>query len=80
MKTDNRLFRVSDLPEVIFLVDDVLKRTLFWSSKTRQWKDYIVRDPGCGPYFGHEFQRSGVTFDTEMGVFLWREKITMPEY
>ena len=77
---DNRLVRVADLPHVVFLVDDALRRTLFWDKKSRKWEDYIVRDPGCGPYFGLEFQRRGVLFDNDLGVFVWRDPVTTALY
>ena len=77
---DNRLLRVADLPQVVFLADDTLKRTLFWDRQVSKWKDYTVRDPGCGPYFGLPFQRDGVRFNTDFGVFMWRDPVNKALY
>ena len=85
-KPDPRLVKINErsngMSEVIFLLDRNIKSIMYWNKNQEKWRAYVLRDPGWGHFSGSSvnWNREGVIFDSNRGMYTWRDPITSTLY
>ena len=85
-KPDPRLVQINELSngmsDVIFLLDRNVRNIIYWNKNQNKWRAYVLRDPGWGICLGEQgkWNREGVVFDQQRGVYTWRDPITLTLY